>query len=343
MWRETTVHERNLRIFQEELDDWLPESILDFHVHVFGRGVVPEGQTLSCAGHAIESYDLADLAGDLAAVYPGRRTSAVCFGVPEPKYDQRRNDRYLAEACDGRRFFAVRLFDPLHDEPAALRADLAGGRFVGIKPYPDYARPDAPAQAEIADMLPDWAMDIVDELGLLVVLHLPRPGRLADPLNQRQLRRLCEHWPRAAIVLAHIGRTYFLRCVLGHLQAVADLPNLYFDTAMVNHWEVLEHLFRHAAAGRVVYGTDIPIALAGGKSVEINHQYTYVTPVPWDLSIHDPRGKIVFTSFLYEQLRAIRTATQRLGLGAEFLRAVFWENGQHVLKKPEGAIAARKA
>ena len=35
MWQETTVHERNRKIFEEEIDPWLPERILDFHVHVF--------------------------------------------------------------------------------------------------------------------------------------------------------------------------------------------------------------------------------------------------------------------------------------------------------------------
>ena len=34
MWRETPKHERNLKIFREEIDDFLPEKILDFHVHL---------------------------------------------------------------------------------------------------------------------------------------------------------------------------------------------------------------------------------------------------------------------------------------------------------------------
>ena len=50
MWRETTKHERNLKIFREELDDFLPGKILDFHVHVLNRGVMPEGEEFSCGG-----------------------------------------------------------------------------------------------------------------------------------------------------------------------------------------------------------------------------------------------------------------------------------------------------
>ena len=61
-----------------------------------------------------------------------------------------------------------------------------------------------------------------------------------------------------------------------------------------------------------------------GKSVEINDQYTYVTPVPWELSISDDHKKLVFTSFVYEELRAIRKAVERLGLDRSFVEGLFF-------------------
>src|SRR5581483_9959331 len=110
------------------------------------------------------------------------------------------------------------------------------------------------------------------------MLHIPRRARLADPLNQRQIVELCTRYPRARIVLAHIGRAYYYKNVVGHLDALRDLPNLYYDLAMVNHWEVMEYAFQKLDQHKILYGSDIPIALAPGKSVEINDQYTYVTP-----------------------------------------------------------------
>jgi len=55
---------------------------------------------------------------------------------------------------------------------------------------------------EIHEMLPEGIMGIADELGLMVMLHIPRKQRLADPVNQRQLIELCSAWPNAKIVLA---------------------------------------------------------------------------------------------------------------------------------------------
>lgn len=330
MWRETTKHERNLRIWQEELDGFVPDKVLDFHVHIFNKPTLPEGQTFDCAGHPISEYDFEQLDQDLAEVYPGRQAAAVCFGMPSVEYNLLENNRYVAAGCDNRRLFALRLIDP-HEDPAKVRQDVVDFGFVGFKPYLDYVRKDDNNLVEIHEMLPAEMMRIADELGLIVMLHIPRKDRLADPLNQRQLVEICSSWPRAKIVLAHIGRAYFLKNVVGNLDKLKDLPNLYFDITMVSNWEVLEYTFQTIPHRKIIYGTDIPLAIAPGTSVEINNQYTYITPVPWLLSISDDHGKLVFTSFLYEQLRAMKKAVRRLNLPGKFVEGMFYNNGMELL------------
>ena len=88
MWRETTKHERNLAIWRDELDEFVPDRVLDFHVHVFNEASVPAGQAFDCGGHPIRQYPFDDLSTDLAELYPGRETSAVCFGIPFVDYDK---------------------------------------------------------------------------------------------------------------------------------------------------------------------------------------------------------------------------------------------------------------
>ena len=341
MWEQTTRLEHNRLIFAEEFDSFLPKRILDFHIHVFNRGVVREDAPYSCGGHPILQYDADDLKRDLDDAYPGRETLAVCFGMPVVGYDSALNNRYIGEMCDNKRFFGLRLLDLPIDTPSALHRDLASGRFVGVKPYPDYVLKADMNAVEIPEMLPDWVMGPVNERGLLVMLHIPRKGRLADPLNQRQIVELCTRYPKAQIVLAHVGRAYYLKNAMGNLDALKGLPNLYYDLAMVNQWEVMEHLFATVDPKKVLYATDIPIALAPGKSVEINDQYTYVTPAPWALSISDDRGKIRFTGFLYEELRAVKKAVERLRLSRGFVEDLFFGNGVGLLEKVMGTNTDR--
>lgn len=331
MWRETTKHPRNLKIWREELADFVPAKVLDFHVHLFGPATLPPGETLSSGGHAIAKYDMDDLRQDLAELYPGKETYAVCFGFPSPAYDQADNDAYVASVCDRKRFFPLRLVDPRED-PAAVKRDIQAKGFLGLKPYLDYVRKADPNQVEINEMLPPAIMRMADELGLIIMLHIPRKARLADPLNQAQLVELCRSYPRTKIILAHLGRAYFVKNIVGYLDNLKGLPNLWYDLTMLNNWEVMEYAFATLPAGRIIYGTDIPIALAPGKSVEINDQYTYVTPVPWPLSISDEHKKLVFTSFLYEELRAIKKAVERLRLPRSFVEGVFFDNGMRLLE-----------
>lgn len=331
MWKQTTKHDANRRIWDEELAPFLPDEILDFHVHLMNPGVIPAGQPFSAGGHDVAQYTFADMDQDLADLFPGRQTAAVVFGFPDPAYDFKSNNEYVASNCDHRRTFPFRLIDPAERDHDAVRRDFGMGRFVGMKPYPDYVRGKPVGLVEIPEMLPEWAMEIANDLGLVVMLHIPRPGRIADPSNQRYLVEWCTRYPNAKIVVAHVGRAYYFKNIVGSLDRLKDLPNCYFDLTMVNSWEVMEYAFARVAPHKFLHGSDIPIALAPGKSVEINDGYTYVTPVPWKLSISDDHRKIVFTSFLYEQIRATRKAVDRLGLNRSFVQGLFWDNGMRLL------------
>lgn len=332
-WNTPTERRYNQRIFDEELNDFLPAKIFDAHVHVApANGFLPDA-SYSCGGVPIKSYSYKELAADLKLAFPKRHVEALCFGFPDPKFNTERNNAYAGSNADCRRFFPLRLLDPHRDNAAIVNADIDRYGFLGFKPYPDYARPDDIPNAEIPEMLPDWAMAIAHERRLLVMLHIPRAKRLEDPLNRRQLRELCVRWPGAKIILAHIGRAYYLRGVTGLLDDLRDLPNLYFDTAMVQHWEVLACLFRQVPLSHVLFGSDIPIALAQGKSVEINHQYTYVTPRPWSLSLCDEKKKLQFTSFLNEELRAIRQAATAAKLSRSAIAALFYDSAKTLVSE----------
>ena len=48
----------------------------------------------------------------------------------------------------------------------------------------------------------------MDELGAIVMLHIPRHGRLKDPVNIAQIIELKQCFPNIRLIIAHIGRAY---------------------------------------------------------------------------------------------------------------------------------------
>ncbi len=65
MWRETTRCERNLAIWRDELDDFVPPRVLDFHVHLWNADAINPGHVPDPGGHACPEYTAEMLVEDM--------------------------------------------------------------------------------------------------------------------------------------------------------------------------------------------------------------------------------------------------------------------------------------
>jgi len=281
-----------------------------------------------------QAYTIEDCQADAEAVLPGKSFSGVCFGSPAREVDRERENRYVASIADNERFFGLALVSP-EDPIERVEKWVRETPLLGYKPYHNFVTSKPAAEVSIPDMLPAVQMDLADRLGLLVMLHIPRVDRLADPDNQREICELADRYPNVSIVLAHVGRAYYLSNVLGQLTEIRKRPNVYVDLAMLNHWEVLEHVFAEFPRDRILFGTDMPVSCFGGKSVEINDGYAYIMEDDIDIgtSIYDAHRVVQFTYFYYEELRAIRKAAGKAGLSGQDLRAIFFENSAGLLER----------
>ncbi len=332
MWKETTRLRKNLTIFKSEFESFLPEKILDFHIHLCPGKAVPTGSfAINAGGNKLKRYTIGELKKDLICLYPGRKCYGVCFGAPFTHLNTDIMNHYVSSVCDNVNFFPLRIVKPQEDEKD-VEKDVVKRGFYGFKPYKDYAEKCKDKEdVEILDFLPEKFLKIANKYGLIIMLHIPKKNRLADIANQKQIIYICDKYPNAKIILAHVGRAYYLKNIYGNLEKIKKFPNLYFDLAMVNNFEVIEYLVQNVNPDKILYGTDMPIALAGGKSVEINDQYAYITPTPWELSICDDKKNIVFTCFVYEELRAIKKATERTKKDRNFINDLFFYNGYNLL------------
>jgi len=332
MWKETKK-ERNLKIFKEEFEKFLPEKIFDFHIHLCPvEAVKPDGFAINAGGNKLKEYTFEELKEDLKFLYPERDFYGVCFGVAHPDLNSDIMNEYVFDVCEREKFFPFRILKPEENEKK-VEEEVVKNKFYGFKPYRNYAEKyKSREEVEILDFLPEKFLRIADKYGLIITLHIPKEKRLADEKNLEQISYICEKYPEAKIVLAHVGRCYYFKCIYENLDKIKKYKNLYFDLAMVNNFEVLEFLFENVEEEKILYATDIPIALAAGKSVEINNQYSYITPVPWELSICDREGKITFTSFAYEELRAIKKAVERKNKNSEFVKKIFFDNAYKLIK-----------
>ncbi|MCK5803222.1 MAG: amidohydrolase family protein, partial [Lentisphaeria bacterium] len=204
---------------------------------------------------------------------------------------------------------------------------------VGYKPYRNFVTWKEAESVSIPDMLPEAQMEIANRLGLAIMLHIPRANRLADLDNQREMVALCNAYPNAKIIFAHVGRAYYMSNVRSFLDGIAACPNAWIDTAMVNHPGVLEYAFNHFPRKRILFGSDAPIAWLRGKSVEINNQYAYLMGEDYAIgsTIHDSEHAVEFTFFYYEMLRGAKEAAEKAGLSRQEIEDYFHGNAHRLL------------
>lgn len=318
------------RIFDGELRDFLPNKFFDAHLHLFDAsclkpGVRYEGKHVYAKFGG--TFPVESMLAYAEALLPEQEFYFNSFGQPCPESDLDASAAYTGKISVPERAYGMALVSP-HDDIAVVRQRVEANGLVGYKPYVDFVDWKKSAEIEIFDMLPEAQMEYAESRGLAITLHIPRPGRLADPVNQRQMVELCRLYPGVKVIFAHIGRAYYLSGVEGMLEGIAACPNAYIDTAMVNHEGVLEYAFRNFPRERILFASDAPIALLRGKSVEINNQYAYLMGEDYQIgtSLYDQAQAVHFTSFYYEQLRGIKLAAERAGLLRHEIENLFFGN-----------------
>lgn len=330
------LNERDRLIYERELKGFLPARIFDAHVHLFDRSCL-QPETRFQADHVYQkvggTFPLEHYLEWVAALCPEQTFHVNAFGHPTYESDLDASAVYAGRCADNRRFFGMAMVSP-RDTADAVARRVADNKLIGYKPYLSFVEGKAAGEITLFDMLPDAQMQVADERGLAVTLHIPRPGRLADPVNQSQMVELCKRYPRAKIIIAHIGRAYYLSSVVGYLEGIAACPNAYIDTAMINHEGVLEYAFKNFPRERILFGSDAPIAWLRGKSVEINNQYAYLMGENYAIgtSIYDAGRAVDYTTFFYEQLRGIRQAAERAGLSASDVEDFFFNNADRLFR-----------
>jgi uncharacterized protein len=337
------------RFYTECIAPFLPPVVLDFHAHTWRKSdwhAVPwkTGTRGGAYMVAAEDYPVESLIKDGQSCFPDREYRAVCFGYPTPAADNEKDTKYVAKAGKRHGMYPLMVAGaPLSVPGAVLRQRLEEGRFLGFKVHTPWQGDDY-GNTSVSDMIGPNEMDVAQDLGLVVLLHVPRTGRLADPEIQAGVKRLSEGWPGAKIVLAHCGRCYMPAEMERAIGSLKDLHNVYLDTSMVMDETVLRMVFDGIDSARVLFATDFPVAAMVGRRVRVMDHWVDVVTGDAPASAYRVRAEgIPATWMALEIAAAVVTAGKAAGLGEEKLRRVFFENGMQVLRSVRSGSALKLA
>jgi predicted TIM-barrel fold metal-dependent hydrolase len=323
--------------YKEHLEDFLPKKIIDIHAHSSNNpGLQPNDPKPTFWAEWVtmgRGMLLPNLLDAYMKIFPGKEVFPVCFPICNRNDVDERN-LYLAEELKQYDNVWGLLWTAPDWNKDELIKRVNVGNFRGIKPYTNMVQNAIPeSEITIFDYLPHHHLEAAEDNGWIVMLHIARPDRLADPLNIAQLKEISTTYPNIKLIIAHIGRSYCARHGMIGIPELKDYKNLLFDISANTNQSVMELLIREVGPKRILFGSDMPITAMRAKRICEGDEYVnYVYHADWeDNRTRRNIEEETYTFLLYEEILTFKNAALACNLKKNDIDDVFFNNAYHLL------------
>ena len=331
--------------YREHIEGFLPDEIIDIHAHVYTKEIVgsrdvQDKRLVSWTNLVAEHNPIEDLMETYLLMFPGKKVTPCIFPWVEPEHKLDELNAYTHDVAKAHTLPALLLAHPSWSKER-LEQKLISGGYQGIKVYlnfsPSYLNGD---EVRIFDFIPPEQLSLIDKLGLIVMLHIPRSGRLKDPVNLAQICEIEQKYTNLKLILAHVGRAYCLEDVGNAFEMLKGTERLVFDfSANTNEW-VFAQALESLGPKRLLFGSDLPIVRMRMRRICEHGVYLNLVPrgmygdVSEDKNMREVDGNDAgsLSFFLYEEIKAMKNAVQEIGLDKADVKNIFYNNSKDLIE-----------
>jgi len=330
--------------YKNNLQGFLPENMIDIHTHVWLdqfkiRGNNAPVRAVLWPSMVARDNSVEDLQETYRLMFPDKKVTPLLFGQPSQDYDIHKCNAYVAEQAKKHDLPSLFLSSP--DMSAEeFEKGIEDGNFLGCKVYLNYSPNYIPEnEIRIFDFLPHHHLEVLNRRGWVVMLHIPRPGRLKDPVNLFQMLEIEQKYPALKLIIAHVGRAYCNEDLGDSMEMLSKTKNMMFDFCANTNSYVFSKLIEAVGPKRIMFGSDLPILRMRTKRICENEKYINLVPkgLYGDVStdshmreVSDEEAKCL-TFFMYEEIEAFRQAARVTGLKKSDIEDVFCNNAARLL------------
>lgn len=340
------VKEVDRCFYQQRIKDFIPDKVIDIHTHLWSATEKTVGKkwqverVVSWPGLVAKDNPAEDLMETYKLMFPDKDISTLVFANPLCADDLDGENAYVSDRAKEFNLPSLILSTPLWGANE-LEIKILAGSFLGAKVYLSFADLSIPrGQITIFDFLPRHQLEVLNEHGWIVMLHIPRDGRLKDPVNLSQMLEIEKRYPDIKLIIAHVGRAYCIEDVSNAFEVLADTENIVFDFSANTNAEVFEQLIKAVGPKRILFGSDLPITRMRMRRICNDGIYVNIVPkglygdVSGDKNMCEVEGEEAekLTFFLYEEIYAFRRSAENCGLTSEHIEDVFYNNAVSIIE-----------
>lgn len=343
------VKDYDKKVYEEELKDFLPDKILDVHTHVWLDELKDPvdadiaARTVNWPALVAKDNSIEDLQETYRLLFPDKDVKALIFAGDNPT---EAINQYVGQSAKKVGWPALYYSQPTQSADE-LEKIIRDGGFLGLKAYLDSAPKYIPEpEIRIFDFFPKHQLKRMDEMGAIIMLHVPRPGRLKDPVNLGQILEIKKEFPNLRLIIAHIGRAYVKEDIGNAFEVLSEAPDLMWDFCANSCEYAITELIRNVGPKHVMYGTDMPILRMRTHRIEENG--TYINLVPpglygdpsQDSHLREvtPEEAEKITFFVYEELLSFKRACKTLGMTAKDVEDMMYNNAVELIEGARKSI-----
>jgi glutamate-1-semialdehyde 2,1-aminomutase len=258
-------------------------------------------------------------------------TAGLFFPFPTRALDVDAANRHLAnEMKDDPHSRGLMIITP-RQQPTDVERQVIDDGFVGFKVYHLFAERRDTLLAQAEEFIPEWAWEMADRRGLVIMLHMVLPRALAEPENQRYIRQHCQCYPGAKLILAHAARGFCGKHTAEGIDSLRGLDNVFFDTSAVCEPEALEAILKVFGPTRLFFGADFCVTEMRSRCVDLADGFLWLDELRADFR----RSRFARPTLLgIESLLALKQACRNQHLTNSDVEEIFCLGARRLLGLP---------
>lgn len=313
-------------VWEEDLASFVPAQLFDAHAHLWSDAHLPLEHIRR---NRIVEGGMAVTQEWNQRFFPGRQVNYLILGMPVVGVDVAGHNRFVADEMKGfpnsRKHRLVTPQCRIED----IRSDIKQLGFTGLKPYRVFSTSGDINQCRIHEFLTHEQMELANDLGLWVTMHLSRFHGCADEHNLQDLEEYTQRrYPRIRWILAHCARSFTYWPIGKAVHRLRNLPNIWYDNSAVSDLMAHYTLFKHEDHRRILFGTDNLTANSFHGQYVAMGRFWYQIEAPEyakQAQIHCNQRPILA---IYQQLLSMKHAAQLAELSRQQIEDVFCNNAR---------------